>query len=172
VAGSADHRNSLSEGIFDTPSIDHATLFERRSLSDVGALGVVRPGRIALMPYATTRCAGETTRPAHRGPYCNCARPRPLPAASDDDPSPRLHRRAAGVARGPPQSHAAEVKRYRRHATRSGVPSGSSTCIPVAGPPIPWVAVPKPSVNRLRSSRRMGFGSLVHSMNKIVKCSA
>ena len=45
-------------------------------------------------------------------------------------------------------------------------------CIPVAGPPIPWVAIPKPSVNRLRSSRRMGFGSLVHSMNKIVKCSA
>jgi len=68
-------------------------------LRDVGALGVVRPGRIALMPYATTRCAGETTRPAHRGPHCNCARPRPLPAASDDDPSPRLHRRAAGVAR-------------------------------------------------------------------------
>src|SRR5437764_10143758 len=51
-------------------------------LSDVGALGVVRLGRMALMPYATTRFVLE--KPHGRlteEPYCNCARPRPLPAA-------------------------------------------------------------------------------------------
>ncbi len=112
---------------------------------DVGPLGVVRPGRIALTPYATTRCAGETTGPAHRGPHCNCPRPRPLPAASDDDRHLDFTDEQVELLVDRFSATLQKPSDFVDMPTRSRLPNGSSSCIRVAGPPTSWAAVPKPS---------------------------